>query len=557
MKKKYSILLICALLVACNSSVTNARPHGSQTDTPELTRNNYLMGFLNEYRSSYDVTYYDINIDFNIEKKSIDGFVTIKAKSLVDIDTLQIDLAKNLSITKIIHKNSSVEYYREQDAVMVMFNDTINKDKLFDFTVHYNGKPQGADNPPWSGGFTWSKDKNDRDWVAVSCEGEGARIWWPNKDHITEEPDSVRMAFTVPSSLVSVGNGQLKSVVNKEGNKTTYEWFVNNPINNYNISVQIGNYVTVQDTLIKDSRVHYMDHYVLDYNEEVGKNYFLQAKEVIRFYEKYFGEYQWWDDGYKLIEVPYLGMEHQSAVTYGNGFSIYNGLRSDSWPMYGVMDPLIIHETGHEWFGNSVTAIDPTHIWIHEGLQVYSEALYFEDKFNSYPVSVDYMKSIRPRIQNKIPIVGPEDENYWALNGDTYMKGAWVMHTLRSAINDDPNWFTILKEFMVENAKSHVNTEDFFEKVKEKTGSDYSYFSEQYFYTPNQPELEYYQTDSSFYYRWNNVNDNFIMPMGILVNGVEKRVSPNKEFQSFDIVEHSTIEVMDWKFYVKPVKYIK
>ena len=557
MKKKYSILLICALLVACNSSVTNARPHGSQTDTPELTRNNYLMGFLNEYRSSYDVTYYDINIDFNIEKKSIDGFVTIKAKSLVDIDTLQIDLAKNLSITKIIHKNSSVEYYREQDAVMVMFNDTIIKDKLFDFTVHYNGKPQGADNPPWSGGFTWSKDKNDRDWVAVSCEGEGARIWWPNKDHITEEPDSVRMAFTVPSSLVSVGNGQLKSVINKEDNKTTYEWFVNNPINNYNISVQIGNYVSVQDTLIKDSRVHYMNHYVLDYNKEVGKNYFIQAKEVIRFYEKYFGEYQWWDDGYKLIEVPYLGMEHQSAVTYGNGFSIYNGLRSDSWPMYGVMDPLIIHETGHEWFGNSVTAIDPTHIWIHEGLQVYSEALYFEDKFNSYPVSVDYMKSIRPRIQNKIPIVGPEDENYWALNGDTYMKGAWVMHTLRSAINDDPNWFAILKEFMVENAKSHVNTEDFFEKVKEKTGSDYSYFSEQYFYTPNQPELEYYQTDSSFYYRWNNVNDNFIMPMGILVNGVEKRVSPNKEFQSFDIVEHSTIEVMDWKFYVKPVKYIK
>ena len=557
MKKKYSILLICALLVACNSSVTNARPHGSQTDTPELTRNNYLMGFLNEYRSSYDVTYYDINIDFNIEKKSIDGFVTIKAKSIVDIDTLQIDLAKNLSITKIIHKNSSVEYYREQDAVMVMFNDTINKDKLFDFTVHYNGKPQGADNPPWSGGFTWSKDKNDRDWVAVSCEGEGARIWWPNKDHITEEPDSVRMAFTVPSSLVSVGNGQLKSVINKEDNKTTYEWFVNNPINNYNISVQIGNYVSVQDTLIKDSRVHYMNHYVLDYNKEVGKNYFIQAKEVIRFYEKYFGEYQWWDDGYKLIEVPYLGMEHQSAVTYGNGFSIYNGLRSDSWPMYGVMDPLIIHETGHEWFGNSVTAIDPTHIWIHEGLQVYSEALYFEDKFNSYPVSVDYMKSIRPRIQNKIPIVGPEDENYWALNGDTYMKGAWVMHTLRSAINDDPNWFAILKEFMVENAKSHVNTEDFFEKVKEKTGSDYSYFSEQYFYTPNQPELEYYQTDSSFYYRWNNVNDNFIMPMGILVNGVEKRVSPNKEFQSFDIVEHSTIEVMDWKFYVKPVKYIK
>ena len=554
MKKKYSILIICAFLIACNGTSANARPHGSQTDTPELTRNNYLMGFLNEYRSSYDVTYYDINIDFDIEKKSIDGFVTIKAKSLVDIDTLQVDLAKNLNITKIIHENSSIKYNREQDAVMVMFNKTINKDKLFDFTVYYSGKPQGADNPPWSGGFTWSKDKNDRDWVAVSCEGEGARIWWPNKDHITEEPDSVRMAFTVPSNLMSVGNGQLRSVVDKEDNKTTYEWFVNNPINNYNISVQIGNYVTVQDTIIKDSKVHYMDHYVLDYNEEVGKNYFLQAKEVIRFYEKYFGEYQWWNDGYKLIEVPYLGMEHQSAVTYGNGFSIYNGVRSSSWAMYGVIDPLIIHETGHEWFGNSVTAIDPTHIWIHEGLQVYSEALYFEDKFNSYPVSVDYLKSIKSRIQNEIPIVGPEDENYWALNGDTYMKGAWVMHTLRSAINDDPVWFAILKEFMVENAKSHVSTEDFFDKVKEKTSTDYSYFSEQYLYSPNQPELEYYQTDSSFFYRWNNINDNFIMPMDLLVNGIEKRVLPSQEFQSFNIKKHATIEVMDWKFYVKAIK---
>ena len=554
MKKKYSILIICVFLIACNGGSINARPHGSQTDTPELTRNNYLMGFLNEYRSSYDITYYDINIDFDIEKKSIDGFVTIKAKSLVDIDTLQVDLAKNLSITKIIHENSSVEYSREEDAVMVMFSETINKDKLFDFTVHYNGKPQDADNPPWAGGFTWSKDKNDRDWVAVSCEGEGARIWWPNKDHITEEPDSVRMAFTVPSNLVSVGNGQLRSVVEQDNGKTTYEWFVNNPINNYNISVQIGNYVTVQDTLIKDSRVYYMDHYVLDYNEEVGKNYFLQAKEVIRFYEKYFGEYQWWNDGYKLIEVPYLGMEHQSAVTYGNGFSIYNGLRSDSWPMYGVMDPLIIHETGHEWFGNSVTAIDPTHIWIHEGLQVYSEALYFEDKFNSYPVSVDYLKSIKSRIQNKISIVGPEDENYWALNGDTYMKGAWVMHTLRSVINDDPTWFAILKEFMVENAKSHVSTEDFFIKVQDKTGIDYSYFSEQYFYSPNQPELEYYQTDTDFFFKWRNVNDNFIMPVDILINATEKRVYPSQKIQSFSIKKHSTVEVMDWKFYIKLIE---
>ena len=536
-----------------NSKVNESRPHGSQTDMPELTRNNYLIGFLNENRSSYRVSFYDINIDFDIENKFINGHVTIKAESLNDLNKLQIDLAKNLNIIKVSSRNEDLTFTRELDTVLIEFPYDISQDNIFDFTVYYEGIPQNADNPPWAGGFTWSKDKDGRDWVAVSCEGEGARIWWPNKDHITAEGDSVRMAYTVPSNMVAVGNGNLRSI-EKNGDKTTYEWFVNNPINNYNISVQIGNYVAVQDTFVKDSTVHEMNHYVLDYNEELALNYFKQSKEVIRFYEKYFGDYQWYEDGYKLIEVPYLGMEHQSAVTYGNGFSLYNGVRSKSWPMYGVIDPLIIHETGHEWFGNSVTASDPTHIWIHEGLQVYSEAVYFEDKFNSYEVGVHYLNSLKNRIVNEIPIVGNENENHWALHGDTYMKGAWVMHTLRSVINNDEIWFEILKEFMIENAKSFANTEQFFDKVQEKTGIDYSYFSEQYFYSPNQPQLEYYQSDSSFYYRWNNVNDNFIMPIDLLVNGEVKRVLPNQEFKSFDIRQYASIEVMDWKFYVKPIK---
>ena len=562
MKKNYSIIIVfffgaigyalIALLAnyQLNSTANDNRPHGSQTDLPELTRNNYLMGYLNENRSSYRVSFYDINIDFDIDNKSINGYVTIKAESLNDLNKLQVDLAENLNILKIVHKNKELDFTRDFDAVIINFPTLIIKDNMFDFTVFYEGVPQNADNPPWAGGFTWSKDKENRDWIAVSCEGEGARIWWPNKDHITAEGDSVRMAYTVPSTMFAVGNGNLRSVKNN-GEKTTYEWFVNNPINNYNISVQIGNYVAVQDTFIKESTIHEMNHYVLDYNKELASNYFQQSKEVIRFYEKYFGDYQWYEDGYKLIEVPYLGMEHQSAVTYGNGFSLYNGIRSKSWPMYGVIDPLIIHETGHEWFGNSVTASDPTHIWIHEGLQVYSEAIYFEDKFGSYEVGTHYLNSLKNRIVNEIPIVGNEDENHWALHGDTYMKGAWVMHTLRSVIDNDEVWFEILKEFMIENAKSFANTSDFFKKVNEKTGIDYWYFAQQYFYSPNQPELEFYNSDSSFYYRWNNVNENFIMPLDLLVNGVKKRVVPNQEFQSFNITKHSTIEVMDWRFYVK------
>ncbi|MEL0008854.1 MAG: M1 family metallopeptidase [Flammeovirgaceae bacterium] len=557
MKKKFSLALVFSLLFfSCqqsNSMSNENRPHGSQYDLPELTQNNYLMGYLNENRSSYRVSFYDINIDFDIEKKSIDGFVIIRAESRKDLNKIQVDLAENLEIQKISHNNQELDFSREFDAVIIDFPFTIKEGNIFDVKIDYAGIPQNADNPPWAGGFTWSKDKDGRDWVAVSCEGEGARIWWPNKDHITAEGDSVRMAYTVPSNMVAVGNGNLRSV-NTQSDKTTYEWFVNNPINNYNISVQIGNYVAIQDTLIKDNITHTMNHYVLDYNKELGTNYFQQSKEVIRFYEKYFGDYQWYEDGYKLVEVPYLGMEHQSAVTYGNGFSIYNGVRSKSWPMYGVMDPLIIHETGHEWFGNSVTASDPTHIWIHEGMQVYSEAIYFEDKFDSYELGVHYLNTIKNRIVNKIPIVGNEDENHWALHGDTYMKGAWVMHTLRSVINNDNLWFEILKEFMIENAKGFANTKDFFNKVNEKTGKDYWYFAEQYFYTPNQPEVEYYQTDSDFYYKWNNVNDNFIMPIDLLVNGVEKRVKPSKDYQSFPVSKYSQIEVMDWKFYVLPIE---
>ena len=548
MKKIIFSLLICTFF-SCQEN----RPHGSQYQLPELTPNNLLMGYLNENRSSYRVSFYDINIDFNLEKKSINGFVTIKAESLNDLRKLQIDLAKNLKISRISYKDVDLNFSREYDAVLIDFPDYIKKGDIFEFTVFYNGIPQGADNPPWAGGFTWSKDKEERDWIAVSCEGEGARIWWPNKDHITAEGDSVRMAYTVPSNVVAVGNGKLRSVKSKN-NKSTYEWFVNNPINNYNISVQIGNYVAVQDTLIKENEVHYINHYVLDYNEELAANYFIQSKEVIRFYEKYFGDYQWYEDGYKLIEVPYLGMEHKSAVTYGNGFSLYNGVRSKSWPMYGVIDPLIIHETGHEWFGNSVTASDPTHIWIHEGMQVYSESLYFEDKFDSYEVGVHYLNSIKNRIVNEIPIVGNENENHWALNGDTYMKGAWIMHTLRSVINADKVWFEILKEFMTENAKGFVNTKDFFDKVYDKTSLDLWYFAEQYFYTPNQPHLEYYQTNSEFFYRWSNVNENFIMPIDLLVNGKSIRVLPNQNFQSIKVTKHSQVEIMDWKFYVEPKK---
>ena len=235
MKKNYSLLLIlftiCIFLFWADKKNEDYRPHGSQNELPELTRNNYLIGNLNENRSSYRVSFYDINIDFDTKNKSLNGFVTIKAKSLSDLNRLQIDLAETLNIKKITYKDEVLSFVRDLDAVLISFPSVIRKNNIFEFTIFYNGIPQNADNPPWAGGFTWSQDKNGRDWIAVSCEGEGARIWWPNKDHITAEGDSVRMVYTVPSDMVAIGNGSLRSINNK-GEKTSYEWFVNNPINN-------------------------------------------------------------------------------------------------------------------------------------------------------------------------------------------------------------------------------------------------------------------------------------------------------------------------------------
>ena len=348
--------------------------------------------------------------------------------------------------------------WREQDhAEYLAWRKQLEQDER----VYYEGKPLEAKNPPWDGGFVWEKDKKGRPFISVACEGDGANIWWPLKDHIADEPEEgATMVFTVPSDLFCVSNGRLLEVLNSsDKDKKTFTWTVNNPINNYNISVQIGNYVSIQDTIIRGTKIDTLTYYVLDYHEEVGRNHFKQSKDIIRFFEKYFGEFQWWDDGYKLVEVSYLGMEHQSAVTYGNNWSNWGGERSWTNKYYGIVDGLLFHETAHEWWGNSVTAIDPAHMWIHEGIAVYSEAMFIEDKLG-YNVMIDFMLEKRRGISNKQPIVGPINQNYWAF-GDSYNKGAWVLHTLRHIIDNDKVWFKILKDFAVDNAKKHVSTEDF------------------------------------------------------------------------------------------------
>jgi aminopeptidase N len=517
------------------------------TGTVKLTERNRLLGELLPERACYDILFYDINIEIDVDKKYIKGYVDFTALAVENFEKLQVDLAKSMQLNNVEYNGKILSTNRKEDAVYINF-PKITAGSEFTFRVYYEGSPQVAKNPPWDGGFVWEKDEAGRDYVSVACEGDGCGLWWPLKDHISDEPDKgARMSFTVPKELMCVSNGRLIDASDNDNGTRTYIWQVVNPINNYNISVQLGNYVSLVDTVHRSNgKIETMNHYVLDYHKEVASTVFPQARKVIRFFEKNFGDYQFWEDGFKLVEVSYLGMEHQSAVTYGNVWSNWGGdHRSWTRDYYGIIDGLLFHETAHVWWGNSVTAKDPAHVWIHEGMAVYSEAMFIEQELG-YNVMIDFMRKKR-RFQNISPIVGPENENYWAF-GDSYNKGAWAMHTLRHVVNNDNLWWDTIKTFATENAKSNVNTKDFISHVENKTKMPLSYFFDQYFFDKRVPTLQYFQVGNQFHYRWADTVSDFAMPINIEINGQEKRIIPKIEKQTLTISEHSVVHVKDWQF---------
>ncbi|MCH7613935.1 MAG: M1 family metallopeptidase [Candidatus Marinimicrobia bacterium] len=514
-------------------------------DYPELTDRNRLMGNLSPERSCYDVSHYDLNLDIDLDSNTIAGYNIITALAVNDFSTLQIDLGNEMNIEKIEYNGTELNYTRKEDAVFLEF-PPMDEGSEFSFTVYYHGTPRVAPRPPWDDGFVWETDKAGRPFVAVTSEGLGASHWWPCKDHISDEPNSMAINITVPSELWCVANGRLVGTVEKSNGRTEYRWFVNNPINNYNVSVNIGHYIAIQDTIHSLGQVRDATYYVLDYNEDLAREHFKEARTVIRVLEYYFGPYPWWEDGYKLVQTPYLGMEHQSAVAYGNDFRIYD--KSKSRSLYGFIDYITLHETAHEWWGNSITACDPAEVWIHEGFGTYSEALYIEYLFG-YDLSIDYLIQKRKYIGNKKAIVGPRNQNYWGFS-DAYTKGAWIIHTLRNVINNDELFFKTLKGFAVDNAKSIVCTEDVRDYFSEKTGIDLISFFNQYLFNRKVPTLEYAQEDSQFYYRWIDVIDGFDMPVNLFVNKVETRLIPTTQTQILDIPKYATVEIKDWEYLI-------
>ena len=510
---------------------------------PDPTPRAKLLGELTAPRTCYDVTFYELNIDIDLDDRMIAGYVDFYAWAVNEFTELQFDLAKNMVLDEVNYKGRSLTYTREEDAVFVTF-PAVQAGRQFQFRVTYHGEPAQAKKPPWDGGFVWEKDKAGRDFVGVACEGDGASLWWPCKDHPTEEPDSMAINITVPSNIMCVANGRLREKVETDV-KTTYKWFVTKPINNYNVSVNIANYAVIADTIHSVTGIQPATYYVLDYNEAVAREHFKEARAMMRSLEKFFGPFPFWEDGYKLVETPYLGMEHQTAVAYGNDFKTYErGIRT----IYGYMDYIILHETAHEWWGNNITACDGADVWLHEGFAMYSEVLYVEDQLG-YPMSIHYLLERRRGIQNRRAIVGPRGEYYWGFE-DAYNKGAWILHTLRSVLDDDTMFFGILKGFQQEFASQIVCTEDLVEYINNVTGQDFKPFFDQYIFDRRPPTLEYSLTKDKLLYRYTGILPEFSMPVNVLVNKDEVRLQPSMATQTLTIPDYATVQIMDWEYLI-------
>jgi aminopeptidase N len=488
-----------------------------------------LRGFLFPERSSYDVLFYDLEVKILPEMRRIAGSNLIRFRVLRNTDRIQIDLFENMQIARILYEGKELPFQREFNAVFIDFPQQLQRDGIQEIRVFFGGTPQEAVNPPWDGGFVWEKDKNGKDWVGVACEGLGASMWWPLKDHPSDEPDSMRISLIIPDGLMAVSNGELTGFTRLPGNFNHFEWFVGYPINAYNVTVNIGDYTHLEEQYANQSGDHPLDYYVLTYNREKALKHFEQVKDMLRCFESFFGEYPFWEDGYALVETSYWGMEHQGAISYGNEFKNNE---------YGF-DYIIVHESGHEWFGNSLSAADHADLWIHESFTTYSEALFVEC-MRDYETALTYLAGQRKLILNREKIVGPPDVNYnnWS-DADMYYKGTWMLQSLRHTVADDSKWFRALKAFAEKNRMKTLNTVqvvNFFNRELEK---DYSWLFDQFLNHPDIPLLEYRleirRRKAFLSYRWNAAATGFSMPVDVSVKDREMRLYPDSEWKEIEL----------------------
>jgi aminopeptidase N len=504
-----------------------APPVQTPPQTPSApTRADILRGAYGQYRANNDLLFYHLDVRVDPEKKFISGKNTIRFKMLKDDTRIQLDLHQALHVDKILLGTAELKYEREFGAVFVDFPETLRAGRTYSIDFYYSGNPLETGR---FGGIAFRKDPAGRPWINTACEGIGASVWWPNKDQWRDEVESMQISVAIPNDLVDVSNGKFMGKTDLGDGYTRWDWLVHYPINNYDVSLNIGKYEHFSDKLGDLP----LDFYALPEDLDKAKKQFAQAKGMLQAFQHYFGEYPFKKDGYKLIEVPYSGMEHQSAVTYGNHFA--NGYLERDWTGVGIslrFDFIIIHESGHEWFGNSITAADPSDMWIHEGWTTYLECLYVEYMYG-HDDYLKYVNGYKTKVKNNKPIIAERGINAEPPQ-DQYFKGALFLNTLRSVVNDDPRWFKLIHDLYQHFKYKDIMTEDMVAFFNQKTGKDFTPIFNQYLRHTAIPtlELKFNEADGTVAYRWKVDEAGFAMPVRVGKKENWQIIQPTTDWQT-------------------------
>lgn len=551
MNRRFAIWIVLNLILT--------RISAQQTELT-FTRADTLRGMLLSERSCYDVNYYHLDIAIDPAHRFIAGSTAMDFRVDSAFDRMQVDLFNNMEVEKIVlDGKTAVPYEREFNAIHVHLPNMLAKDSRHTLVVHYSGNPIVAKNPPWDGGFTWEKDSAGNPWVVVTCQGTGASLWWPNKDHQSDEPDSMLISVTVPKGLEDVSNGRLRAVTDAGGDRTRYDWFVSYPINNYDVTVNVGKFSHFSDRYSGRNSGEpdplTLDYYVLpEHLDAARKQFGDNVKPMLEAFERYFGKYPFYRDGYKLIESPHTGMEHQTAVAYGNRY--VNGYRGYSSSAVGLkFDFIIIHESAHEWWGNSITAKDVADMWIHESFGAYAEALFVEYYYGR-DEALKYINNKRQNVGNTSPIVGVYNVQNEG-SPEMYDKGQLVLNTLRSVIDNDTLWFSILRGVQQTYAYRTITGDSIIHYINRRTGKNYDAFFAQYLEHAAIPQLDAYletkDDKTSLRYCWKTDVDGFAMPVKVtLVRGRYDWIYPTTAWQSMELgnIAPEEFKVQNDLFYV-------
>jgi aminopeptidase N len=486
----------------------------AQAPAPVFTHADTLRGSNTPERAWWDAAFYDLHVRVNPADSTIAGYNAITYRVIKPAREMQIDLQVPLVIDSVVQDGTELSARRDGNAFFVRLIARQPVGARKQIAVYYHGKPVTAIRPPWDGGYIWSRDSLARQWIATANEGLGASVWWPNKDIYSDEPDSQRVVITVPDSLIDVSNGRLRRTTPNSDGTTTYEWFVANPINNYDVAVNAGHYAHFSDTYAGERGNLSLDFWPIDYHADTARKQFQQVKPMLQCFESWFGPFPWYEDGYKLVEAPHLGMEHQSAVAYGNHYKNgYNGVDRSATGHGLLWDFIIVHESAHEWFGNSITMKDAADMWIHESFATYAESLFTECQ-QGKKAGAEYTIGQRKLIKNDQPIAGIYGVNHEG-SADQYEKGANMLHTIRQLVDDDARWRGIMRGLGKTFWHQTVSGKQIENYLSSRSGIDLGKVFDQYLRTTKVPTLEYKLQGSKLSYRWTNVVPGFAMPVKV------------------------------------------